>query len=70
MDFEKRFIEKVKYTIKEYSLFSKDDKLLLAISGGKDSVSLAYALYKLGYNFDLLFIDLNIPNFQRNLKRL
>jgi tRNA(Ile)-lysidine synthase len=37
--------------IKENKLFSKDDKLLLAISGGQDSVFLFHLLLECGYNF-------------------
>ena len=37
--------------IKELNLFSKKDKLILAISGGADSVALARLLYENGFNF-------------------
>ncbi|MBC8265382.1 MAG: tRNA lysidine(34) synthetase TilS [Flavobacteriales bacterium] len=45
--------EKLDKYIKQHSLFKKEDKLLLAISGGADSVALAYLLEALKYNFCL-----------------
>ena len=39
--------------IKDLDLFSKEDKLILAISGGADSVALACLLKDTGYNFVL-----------------
>ena len=39
--------------IKNLDLFSKGDKLILAISGGADSVALACLLKDTGYNFVL-----------------
>ena len=46
-------IDKVDQYIREKELFSKKDKLLLAISGGADSVCLFYILKKLGYHIEL-----------------
>lgn len=46
-------IDKIEKYIKQKKLFSKKDKLLLAISGGADSVCLFYILKKLGYHIEL-----------------
>tara|TARA_B100000963_G_scaffold361832_1_gene400115 strand:+ start:6632 stop:7942 length:1311 start_codon:yes stop_codon:yes gene_type:complete len=46
-------IDKVDQYIREKKLFSKKDKLLLAISGGADSICLFYILKKLGYHIEL-----------------
>ncbi len=48
-----RFIEK-------YRMFRPDDRVLVAVSGGKDSLSLWDALHRLGYNADGLYIGLGI----------
>lgn len=48
-----RFIEK-------YRMFSKSDRLLAAVSGGKDSLSLWDILWRLGYTVDGLYIGLGI----------
>lgn len=52
----------IKKTIKEIGL-SKKEKILVAISGGKDSAVLAYFLSKLGYNIEGLHINLGIGDY-------
>ncbi len=53
------FIEKrVEQTIEKYKMFSRRDKVLVAVSGGKDSVTLWYVLAKLGYQADGVFLKL------------
>jgi Predicted ATPase of the PP-loop superfamily implicated in cell cycle control len=46
------FDNRVEKTIKEFKMFDKNSKILAAVSGGKDSLSLWNALAKLGYNVD------------------
>ncbi|NOY98302.1 MAG: adenine nucleotide alpha hydrolase family protein [Chloroflexi bacterium] len=48
-----RFIEK-------YRMFTHDEKILVAVSGGKDSLSLWDILWKLGYHADGLYLALGI----------
>lgn len=48
-----RFIEK-------YHMFTPDDRILVAVSGGKDSLSLWDVLHRLGYRADGLYIGLGI----------
>lgn len=48
-----RFIEK-------YRMFRRSDRVLVAVSGGKDSLSLWDILGRLGYNCDGLYIGLGI----------
>jgi len=45
-------------TIREYKLFGKSDRVVVALSGGKDSTSILYILKKLGYDVHGLMIDL------------
>ncbi len=52
-------------TIKDYDLFSKDDKVAVAVSGGKDSMSLLNIL-KGRFNITALFIDVGIPKFSED----
>jgi uncharacterized protein (TIGR00269 family) len=54
------FPDYTKKTIKKFKMFDRDDKILLAVSGGKDSVALWNVLADLGYNVDGLVIDLGI----------
>jgi uncharacterized protein (TIGR00269 family) len=62
-----RFIEsKVDRCIKRHSLLKGVRRLLIGISGGKDSIVLAYILKKLyGHNIEMegLHIDLGIPDY-------
>jgi len=48
-----RFIEK-------YRMFEPNARVLVAVSGGKDSLALWYVLHHLGYQADGLYIDLGI----------
>jgi uncharacterized protein (TIGR00269 family) len=46
--------------IKKYRMFGPEEKILVAVSGGKDSLSLWDILYRLGYNADGLYLGLGI----------
>jgi uncharacterized protein (TIGR00269 family) len=46
--------------IKKYKLFSHDDRILVAVSGGKDSLALWDVLSRLGYSAEGLYINLGI----------
>ncbi len=51
-------------TIKEYDLFTKQDRIAVAVSGGKDSLSLLYILKKLGYDVTGLAVDEGISPYR------
>lgn len=57
--------KKVKETIKKYNLLNKKEKIVVALSGGKDSTSILYILKKLGYNVSGLLIDLNLGKWSK-----
>jgi uncharacterized protein (TIGR00269 family) len=62
---------KVKKTIDDFKLISKNDRLLVACSGGKDSTSLLYLLKKFGYKVEAVFIDLHLGEYsKRNQKNV
>jgi len=46
--------------IKKYKMFSKRDRILIAVSGGKDSLALWDIMYYLGYKADGIYINLGI----------
>ncbi len=50
----------VERAIQKYKMFSHDDRILVAVSGGKDSLSLWDILHRLDYNTDGLYISLGI----------
>ncbi|MCE1253296.1 MAG: adenine nucleotide alpha hydrolase family protein [Anaerolineae bacterium] len=54
------FIEQSERAIKKYGMFTHHDKILVAVSGGKDSLSLWDVLWRLGYQADGLYINLGI----------
>jgi len=56
----KQFERKVKQTIQKYNLLKKSDKVIVAISGGKDSMTVLYLLKKFGYNVSALHINLEM----------
>ncbi|HEY9074978.1 MAG TPA: ATP-binding protein [Anaerolineaceae bacterium] len=54
------FVEQTGKTIKKYHMFGHSQRVLVAVSGGKDSLSLWDVLWRLGYNADGLYINLGI----------
>jgi uncharacterized protein (TIGR00269 family) len=47
-------------SIRKYEMFSKYDRILVAVSGGKDSLALWDILQRLGYDTEGIYIDLGI----------
>jgi len=59
--------------IKKYEMFTPDEKILVAVSGGKDSLSLWDILVRLGYQVDGLYLGLGIDagiNYSHESQRL
>jgi len=54
------FESQVLKTIRENSLIKKGEKVIVAMSGGKDSTTVAYLLKKFGYNPEALHINLHM----------
>jgi uncharacterized protein (TIGR00269 family) len=52
--------EQTQRFIHKYRMFTVDDRILVAVSGGKDSLSLWDMLFRLGYHADGLYIGLGI----------
>lgn len=52
--------EQTERFIKKYGMFEKNERILVAVSGGKDSLSLWHILVKLGYQADGLYLGLGI----------
>jgi uncharacterized protein (TIGR00269 family) len=52
--------EQVQRFIEKYRMFTYQDRILVAVSGGKDSLSLWDILWRLGYQADGLYIGLGI----------
>lgn len=65
MKLEKKIESKVKKTLQEISL-NKNKKILVALSGGKDSTLTAYFLKKFGYKIEGFYIDLKIGKYSED----
>ena len=56
------FIEHTDHTIRRYKMFDRSAHILVAVSGGKDSLSLWDVLWRLGYQADGMYINLGIQS--------
>lgn len=56
--------QKVKDTLRKIGL-RKNEKILVALSGGKDSTIVAYLLKKFGYNIEGFHIDLGMGEYSK-----
>jgi uncharacterized protein (TIGR00269 family) len=54
------FVAQTERTIEKYKMFSRDERVLVAVSGGKDSLALWDVLLRLGYQADGMYIGLGI----------
>ncbi len=73
-EFIRKFEKDVKETIRKYDLLEKKDRILVAVSGGKDSMSVLYILRKLGYDVSAATVDSGIPIYNkeniRNIRKM
>jgi len=64
------FYRRVEKTIRQFNMIGKGEKVLVAISGGKDSLSLALCLKELGYNISGYYINLGFEDFSDDVAEL
>lgn len=58
--FPQWIVEQTERFIRKYHMFTRQERILAAVSGGKDSLSLWDILWQLGYTVDGLYINLGI----------
>jgi uncharacterized protein (TIGR00269 family) len=64
-DFLAFVLNRVQRTIERYKLFAPRERVLVAVSGGKDSLALLDILQRLGYAVEGLYIDMGIDGFSQ-----
>ena len=62
------FRNQVARSIKEFEMFGPDDRLLVAVSGGKDSLAIWDVLLDLGYDATGFYLDLGIGGYSTRSK--
>jgi len=60
--FERFFQKQIETAVRRHGMIQPDDKVLVAVSGGKDSLGLIRVLSELGHNVEGLHIHLGIPD--------
>jgi uncharacterized protein (TIGR00269 family) len=56
------FTRQVERAVKDHAMFAKGDRVLCALSGGKDSLALASILKRIGHDVTGVHLDLGIPD--------
>ncbi|MDH4112247.1 MAG: adenine nucleotide alpha hydrolase family protein [Actinomycetota bacterium] len=61
--FSEVFVEQVRKAIRRFAMIGAGDRVLVAVSGGKDSLALWDVLLDLGYDVDGLYLGLGIGEY-------
>jgi len=61
--FNEFFIKQVEKGIKEYQMFDYSDKIMVCVSGGKDSLVLWYLLHTMGFDTTGMYVNLGIGEY-------
>jgi uncharacterized protein (TIGR00269 family) len=67
-DFLAFVLNRVQRTIDRYKIFTRRERVLVAVSGGKDSLALFDILQRLGYAVEGLYIDMGIDDFSQRAR--
>lgn len=61
--------DQVGKAIRSQDMFSREDRILVAVSGGKDSLALWDLLLKMGYKADALYVNLGIGGYSESSQK-
>jgi len=67
-DFLSFVLNRVQSTIERYKIFAPGERIMVAVSGGKDSLALFDILQRLGYPVEGFHIDLGIDGFSQRAR--
>ncbi len=67
--FDEFILRRVQKAIKDYYLIENGQKVMVAVSGGKDSLSLWHILHRLGYKTKGLYIQLGINEYSEKSEK-
>ena len=56
-------VRQVERTIHEFDMFDRSDRLVIGVSGGKDSLALWDVLHRLGYRCEGIYLELGIDGY-------
>ncbi len=69
--FVNEFEDRIRETIVGHNLLSNNDRILVAVSGGKDSTVVLHVLHKLGFPVEAVTVDAHIGCYtQQNLENI
>ncbi len=68
--YPKFFRKQVLHAVEKEKMFTKEEKICVAVSGGKDSMALLHVLHVLGYNVEAFHIDLGIDEYSRKCREI
>jgi len=69
--FNEFFVRQVEKAIKKYEMFDYSDKIMVCISGGKDSLVLWYLLHKMGFDTTGMYVNLGIGEYsEKSLEKV
>jgi uncharacterized protein (TIGR00269 family) len=61
--FIEHVVRQVERTIHDFDMFDRSDRLLIGVSGGKDSLAIWDVLHRLGYRCEGVYLDLGIDGY-------
>ncbi len=67
--FDEYFLNQIRKAIEEERMFAPEERVLVAVSGGKDSLALWDALIRLGYRTAGLHVDQGIGEYSKESRR-